>query len=153
MRRALRAALILTAIAALAAAIAGLRLYDRARTDTTDTLAFERPLRIPPLLEPRADAAGRKVFDLRLQTGTTELSRGRPAQTWGVNGPQLGPTLRAARGDDVRMRVHNALPERTTLHWHGMHLPAHSDGGPHQMIEPGRTWTPSWEIEQPAATL
>ncbi|HET8953054.1 MAG TPA: multicopper oxidase domain-containing protein [Solirubrobacteraceae bacterium] len=153
MRRALPAALILTAIAALAAAIAGLRLYDRARTDTTGTLAFERPLRIPPLLEPRADASGRKVFDLRLQTGTTELSHGRAAQTWGVNGPHLGPTLRAARGDDVRMRVHNALPERTTLHWHGMHLPAHADGGPHQMIEPGRTWTPSWEIEQPAATL
>ena len=41
----------------------------------------------------------------------------------------------------------------TTVHWHGMHLPAAADGGPHQPIEPGDTWTPSWEIDQPAATL
>jgi FtsP/CotA-like multicopper oxidase with cupredoxin domain len=34
-----------------------------------------------------------------------------------------------------------------------MHLPAAADGGPHQTIDPGATWTPSWEIDQPAATL
>jgi blue copper oxidase len=34
-----------------------------------------------------------------------------------------------------------------------MHLPAAADGGPHQTIEPGETWTPRWEIDQPAATL
>ena len=34
-----------------------------------------------------------------------------------------------------------------------MHLPAIDDGGPHQPIEPGTTWSPSWTIIQPAATL
>jgi FtsP/CotA-like multicopper oxidase with cupredoxin domain len=34
-----------------------------------------------------------------------------------------------------------------------MHLPAAMDGGPHQMVEPGRTWRPEWTIDQPAATL
>ena len=27
------------------------------------------------------------------------------------------------------------------------------DGGPHQPIEPGATWTPEWTVDQPAATL
>ena len=31
----------------------------------------------------------------------------------------------------------NSLDEPTTVHWHGMHLPAEMDGGPHQMVEPG----------------
>ena len=30
----------------------------------------------------------------------------------------------------------NSLDEPTTVHWHGMHLPAAMDGGPHQMVEP-----------------
>jgi len=34
-----------------------------------------------------------------------------------------------------------------------MHLPAHADGNPHQLVEPGDTWEPSWRIDQPAATL
>jgi blue copper oxidase len=49
--------------------------------------------------------------------------------------------------------VRNDLPETTTVHWRGMHLPAKADGGPHQPIEPGSTWQPSWKIDQPAATL
>ena len=39
------------------------------------------------------------------------------------------------------------------MHWHGMHLPARADGGPHSPIAPGTTWTPSWTIDQPAASL
>lgn len=51
------------------------------------------------------------------------------------------------------MNVTNSVDEPTTLHWHGMHLPASEDGGPHQMIQPGATWSPTWTINQPAATL
>ncbi|WP_235900355.1 multicopper oxidase family protein [Lolliginicoccus suaedae] len=47
----------------------------------------------------------------------------------------------------------NPLGETSTLHWHGMHLPAVMDGGPHQPIEPGNQWQPEWTITQPAATL
>ena len=93
------------------------------------------------------------IFDLELQTGRSELLPGNQAETWGANGSYLGPTLRAERGDRVEVRVGNELPEATTIHWHGMHLPAESDGGPHQTIGPGETWRPSWEIAQPAATL
>jgi FtsP/CotA-like multicopper oxidase with cupredoxin domain len=127
-------------------------LYARADTSTVGELDFANELRIPPLLEGEADG-DETVFDLRLQTGTSELLPGKTTETWGINGPQLGPTLRLARGDRVRMEVRNELPAPTTVHWHGMHLPAEADGGPHQPIEPGGTWSPAWTIDQPASTL
>jgi len=145
----------LAAVAACTAAVVGIgaALWLGADVDTVGDRRFERKLRIPPLLEPRVDREGRKVFDLGLREGRTELLPGTTTATWGVNGPHLGPTLRAARGDTVQIRVTNSLPEATTLHWHGMHLPAAADGGPHQRIEPRDTWSPSWTIDQPAATL
>jgi blue copper oxidase len=135
--------------------LAGLAAWFWSQADMSNVgqLGFANQLKIPPLLEPRVDGAGRKVFDLRLQQGSSELLAGKPTQTWGANGAYLGPTVRAARGDQVVMHVANDLPEPTTIHWHGMHLPAAADGGPHQTIAPGQTWSPSWRIDQPAATL
>jgi suppressor of ftsI len=145
------AAVIAVVIAAVT--VAGCAIWSSANVNTVGERRFEQELRIPPLLEPRDDGAGRKHFDLELQEGRAELLPGTTAETWGINGPYLGPTLRAERGDEVTMNVDNNLPEPTTLHWHGMHLPAHADGGPHQMIEPGESWSPSWTIDQPAASL
>ncbi|HEX6033769.1 MAG TPA: multicopper oxidase domain-containing protein, partial [Anaerolineales bacterium] len=115
-------------------------------------LVLENPLFIPPLLEPRIEN-GEKVFDLAVQEGETEFFQGRLTQTMGFNGTYLGPTLRARTGDNVRLSVTNNLAEPTTAHWHGMHLPAAMDGGPHQMIQPGEIWQPHWTIGNEAATL
>ncbi|MFJ8011752.1 multicopper oxidase family protein [Streptomyces sp. NPDC096339] len=117
-----------------------------------NTLAFRNPLRIPPLLDPEPGPDGVKRYPLRLVEGRTELRPGKPARTWGINGGHLGPTLRARRGDRLAMTVTNTLGEASTLHWHGMRLPAVMDGGPHQMIEPGAVWSPEWTVDQPAAT-
>jgi len=152
MKRVLLWILMLLALGMVALVAAGCALYSRADVNTVGELGFENELAIPPLLEPQEED-GRKVFDLTLQQGRAELLPGKPAETWGANGAYLGPTLRAERGDHVELRVRNELPETTTVHWHGMHLPGAADGGPHQPIEPGETWTPSWEVDQPAATL
>ena len=34
-----------------------------------------------------------------------------------------------------------------------MHVPAEMDGGPHQLVDPGATWSPQWQVRQPAGTL
>jgi FtsP/CotA-like multicopper oxidase with cupredoxin domain len=129
-------------------------VYVRADVSTVGKVRFHNELRIPPLLEPRVHDDGRKVFDLALRAGASELLPGKRAATWGANGAYLGPTLRAERDDDVVVNVTNGLGEdSTTVHWHGMHLPAAADGGPHQTIEAGATWSPGWTIDQPAATL
>ncbi|MBM7093806.1 multicopper oxidase domain-containing protein, partial [Streptomyces sp. S12] len=114
---------------------------------------FDNALAIPPLAESTVEQDGTRVFSLRMQAGETEFRDGVRTPTWGFNGTYLGPTLRAKRGEKVRVRITNELGEASTVHWHGMHLPARMDGGPHQMIAPGGTWTPHWTVDQPAATL
>ncbi|MEU6562035.1 multicopper oxidase family protein [Nocardia nova] len=114
---------------------------------------FTNELAIPPLASGRTEPDGTRVFDLDMRSGTSRFLPGRPTPTWGFNGDYLGPTLRAHRGERVRVDIRNRLPEASTVHWHGMHLPAAADGGPHQVIAPGARWSPQWTLDQPAATL
>jgi FtsP/CotA-like multicopper oxidase with cupredoxin domain len=127
--------------------------YMRATKSNLGDLSFTNELRIPPLDTGTVGADGVRRFDLDIRAGRTQFRTGEPTPTWGVNGTYLGPTLRASRGDEVEISVTNSVDEATTLHWHGMHLPPSMDGGPHQMVDPGYTWMPTWTVDQPAATL
>jgi len=53
------------------------------------------------------------------------------------NGTVPGPTLEVREGDRVIVHVRNQLPEPTTVHWHGLHIPWHADGSPFHPILPG----------------
>ena len=119
MRTMIGGALVAAGVLLTALVAAGVWIWSTAPQSNTGTLDFANELRIPPLAEPSVDEPGRKVFDLELREGRAELLAGKPARTWGINGPYLGPTLRAERGDEVTVDVANALPETTTLHWHG----------------------------------
>jgi blue copper oxidase len=113
---------------------------------------FVNPLRIPDLLEGRkGDGAGARHFDLDIRSGTSNFMPGLSTPTIGINGPYLGPTIRCRAGDQVALRVKNSLDEPSTLHWHGLHIPARYDGGPHQVIESGQVWEPSFEIRKKAS--
>lgn len=81
------------------------------------------------------------------------LPNGARSGTGGFNGDYLGPTIRVRSGHDVACAVTNTLDEPTTVHWHGLIVPSHVDGGPHNLVEPGATWRPVLPIRQPAATL
>ena len=63
-----------------------------------------------------------------------------------------GPTLIFNQGDTVRLNVRNDLDEPTTTHWHGLHIPAAMDGGPHQLIPAGKTWSPTFQVKNRAGT-
>jgi suppressor of ftsI len=125
----------------------------REPVDTVGKSSFAARLAIPPLAESHVGADGVRTFALEARRGEHQFVPGTTTPTMGYNGGYLGPTLRAARGERVRVEVHNALDRATTLHWHGMHLPAAVDGGPHEPIEPGGHSSPAWEIRQPAASL
>ena len=127
--------------------------FQSMEVDTVGKVAFDRQLRIPDLAPSTVDSDGTRVFKLAIQQGRTDLGKEEKTRTWGVNGDFLGPTIRAERGEKVRIEAENTLDEETTLHWHGMHLPAKMDGGPHQMIAAGQTWKPHWTIDQKAASL
>ena len=110
------------------------------------------PLKIPALLEGKPDG-GALRYDLTAAAGQSTFLPGLTTPTYGINGPYLGPTIRCRIGDRVAFRVKNNLAEPTTLHWHGLHVPALYDGGPHQVIAPGQTWEPSFVIKQQRASL
>jgi bilirubin oxidase len=97
---------------------------------------------------------GNKVsYKLSINSGKTEFFKGVNTPTLGLNQSYLGPVLRAKRGDTVSIKVDNNINEVTTVHWHGMTLPANMDGGPHQSINPNQSWTSTFKIRQEAATL
>ncbi|WP_415854703.1 multicopper oxidase family protein [Sinomonas sp. G460-2] len=123
-----------------------------AAPESVPAVQFGTPLRVPPLADSKLEG-GVRVFSLVPQAGKHEFIPGKPADSMGYNGGYLGPTLRAARGERVRVDVRNQLSDATTVHFHGMRLPAADDGGPHQMIDPGGVGSPAWAISQPAATL
>jgi blue copper oxidase len=111
---------------------------------------FTTPLPIPKLID--AAKQGNAV-KLKIASGRHAFIKGKPARTYGYSAPVLGPVIRLRRGDEVEMTVENALDTVTTVHWHGLLVPGYNDGGPQQLIRPGKSWRPVLKIDQPAATL
>ncbi|WP_280301431.1 multicopper oxidase family protein [Nocardia abscessus] len=152
-RRSLMVLVSVVTLLVLAISALVVRVYLGAVVSTVGSTQFRNELTIPPLAPSRVGADGTRTFELDMRSGRREFQPGQVTETWGFNGDYLGPTLRARRGEKVAVTVRNNLPESSTVHWHGMHLPAAMDGGPHQMMAPGAAWTPNWTIDQPAATL
>jgi CopA family copper-resistance protein len=90
-------------------------------------------------------------FDLVIgETPVDFTGRVRPAVT--VNGSLPAPTLRWREGSTVTLRVRNALARDTTsIHWHGILLPANMDGVPglsFDGIHPGEAYTYRFDVRQ-----
>src|SRR5262245_27535704 len=106
---------------------------------------------LPIPAELRADAGGTIRLDAR--PGSMRFVGDRETATYGINGPYLGPAVRLRRGEKVVAQVSNNVPETITMDWHGLITPGAADGGPHQVIPPGRQWQTELAVDQPAATL
>jgi bilirubin oxidase len=98
------------------------------------------------------DTLNGTTFNLTIKDTLKQIRTGNQTITGGINGDFWGPTLFINKGDVVHMNVRNNLNDSTTIHWHGMHLPAVMDGGPHQVIPPGTLWQPYWEMKNQAGT-
>lgn len=93
------------------------------------------------------------TFNLDLKDTLAQLIPGQQTVTAGINGKFWGPTLIFNKGDTVYMNIQNYLNDSTTIHWHGFHLPAVMDGGPHQVIPSGgAVWQPYWKVTNNAST-
>lgn len=71
-----------------------------------------------------------KTVEYKFEAGEFEweISPGKIIKAWGFNNQVPGPVIRAGQGDTVVVRLKNNLPEPTTIHWHGIRLPAPMDG-------------------------
>jgi len=121
------------------------RLLTLALIFATGVLSAQNPVIIP-------DTLSGTEFNLNLQNGTFQFYDGINTTTMGVNGDILGPTLIMQKDDFVDITVDNQLADTTTIHWHGMHVSAANDGGPHTIILPGETWNPKFTVMDKAGT-
>ncbi len=127
-------------------------LNDGNPSSTATDLVRGQPLPIPNLMT-GTEIDGKQVYDLTMKQGSTTYVPGRQTATFAYNGNILGPTLLMHKGDEVVINVTNQLGEPTTTHWHGIHLPAIMDGGPHQIIDNGNTWQAQYTIMNEEATF
>ena len=115
-------------------------------------ISFSKSLAIPALAKYSVDSDGYKVFALDIDEGTTEFFDGVKTDTYGINAAVLGETIRMHDGDKIKLQYTNNLAFATTMHGHGMHVPAIMDGGPINKIQPNQTWTAQYTVNQKAAT-
>jgi FtsP/CotA-like multicopper oxidase with cupredoxin domain len=66
-----------------------------------------------------------------------EMQPGVMTDAFAYNGHIPGPTLELQEGDKVIIHFQNKLNEPTTVHWHGLHIPADQDGSPFHPVMPG----------------
>ncbi len=90
-------------------------------------------------------------FNLNIYDTSKVFYNGYTTNTFGINAAYLGPTLFLNKGDSVNMHVANELMDTTTIHWHGLHVSAMNDGGPHIVIPPSTIWNPSFKVRDHAA--
>lgn len=120
--------------------------------EKNQNIKFERELLIPPKLEGKI-LDGVRVFDIETTKGEWEFIKGKKSQTYGYNGPILGPVLSLNRGEKTKINVKNNLEEETTVHWHGTIVSQNVDGVHHSDIFPNQTRSVEFSLNQPEATL
>lgn len=90
------------------------------------------------------------VFDLAI--GHTPVTiDGRSAMATGINGTVPGPLLRFREGERITLNVRNDLHHDSSIHWHGLILPADMDGVPgisFDGIRPGQTFRYEFDLVQ-----
>lgn len=82
-----------------------------------------------------------RTVHVRLEARETswEIAPGRSLAAWGYEGLVPGPTIVLRVGDTLVAELVNHLPEPTSIHWHGVRLPAAMDGTPmtQALVRPG----------------
>ncbi|MBM2827722.1 MAG: copper resistance protein CopA [Actinobacteria bacterium] len=90
------------------------------------------------------------VIDLTIRKRTFDIA-GKNAMATTIDGSVPGPLVRLREGQTAVIRVTNRLEEDTSIHWHGIILPADMDGVPGVSfpgIKPGEAFTYRFPVRQ-----
>ena len=83
-------------------------------------------------------------INLAARIARVEIAPGQTVDAWTYDGGLPGPLIRLHVGDRLIVHFTNALPEPTTVHWHGLRVPLRMDGVPgvsQPPIKPGESFT------------
>lgn len=64
----------------------------------------------------------------------------------------LGPTIRVKKWQKIRIYFKNEIPEKSIIHWHGLHVAEDMDGHPRYAISNGETYVYEFEVKNRAGT-
>src|ERR1041384_1923900 len=86
--------------------------------------------------------------ELEAREPECERPPGGRGPAWGYQGMVPGPTIVAQVGDTLVAHLVNNLPEPTSIHWHGLRLPAPMDGTSlvQRLVEPGDSFEYRFEL-------
>lgn len=83
-------------------------------------------------------------INLRAEVASVGVVPDVRSELWTYNGGLPGPLIRTRVGDRLIVHFSNALPQPTTVHWHGVQVPIQMDGVPgvsQAAVEPGGSFT------------
>jgi FtsP/CotA-like multicopper oxidase with cupredoxin domain len=98
---------------------------------------------------------GVKGFDLTTGVVQWHILPDVTVGAYAYNGQVPGPMIRVNENDRVRIKIHNALPEPTSIHWHGLAIPYDQDGAAEvtqRPVMPGETFTYEFTIPETPGT-
>ena len=91
-----------------------------------------------PLLANVGTTNGMFEATLRAAPAQFDYLLGRPTDALAYNNFSPGPTIVVNEGDRVRIRFENWIPgQPSTIHWHGLPVPADQDGNPMEPVASG----------------
>jgi zinc transporter ZupT len=106
---------------------------------------------LPPLLSGTVKTI-HLVAEVKPWTPAPDVS----VDAWTYNGTVPGPTIHVRQGDTLRVIFTNHLPASTTIHWHGMAVPADMDGTPgfsQAPVQPGHSFIYQFAVKQPGTYI
>lgn len=116
-------------------------------------LQFTVPLSVPPVLEPTATDAATDYYQITQRTADVAVLPGRRTPMWTYDGVFPGPTIIAKKDRRAVVTQVNELEVPTSVHLHGAHVTAESDGHPNDLIHPGSSKVYNYPNRQHGSTL
>jgi FtsP/CotA-like multicopper oxidase with cupredoxin domain len=129
-------------VASCAKVLVALSLATGCGTSSSPSSAPEvDPLALVPVHDENPDPNVVEV-SLEAREGMKTYGTSAPTPVWTYDGSVPGPFIDAKVGDRVIIKFKSSLPEPTTIHWHGIRLPAAMDGttAMQSPIPPGGTF-------------
>ncbi|HEB93802.1 MAG TPA: multicopper oxidase family protein [Gammaproteobacteria bacterium] len=91
-------------------------------------------------------------INLEAKESTIEIARGVFSRVYTYNGMLPGPVIKTNIGDTLIVHFTNNLPEPTTIHWHGLRVPADMDGSTlsQHPVQPGQSFRYEFMVSDPS---
>ncbi|NUS21204.1 MAG: multicopper oxidase domain-containing protein, partial [Mesorhizobium sp.] len=109
-------------------------------------------LRELPLLANEAGRPGLFKARLTAEPATARFTADQDTPILAYNGTSPGPLIEAYEGDRVEITFANRIAgEASTIHWHGMPVPADQDGNPMDPVAPGADRVYAFDLPEGSA--